>query len=166
MNSIEPIQYGFLGAFGHDQSVSYDSKKLELPKRALFGQACSLSERKNGRKTPCWYFFLNKGGREESVAEKLTGKWIRDDGDYTLDIESVNENGTLNASYFNPKPIELGRTEWMMYKNKLHVLVELKGPYVLSKCQLVYDAESKKLNGTFFQAVEQETYPIFFNKVE
>lgn len=113
-----------------------------------------------------WFFFLNIKGGEETVSGKLTGKWLRDDGNYTLEIKSVNENGTLNVAYFNPKPTELGRTEWMMYKNKLHVLVELKGPYVLSNYQLVYDEETKRLSGTFFQAVEQETYSIYFDKVE
>jgi len=112
-----------------------------------------------------WFFFLKNVG-EETVSEKLTGKWLRSDGDYTLEIKAVNENGTLNAAYFNPKQIELGRTEWMMYKNKLHVLVELKGPYVLSNYQLVYDEETKRLHGTFFQAVEQETYSIYFEKAK
>jgi hypothetical protein len=113
-----------------------------------------------------WFFFMNKKGGEETVSDKLNGKWLRDDGKYTLEIKSVNENGTLSVAYFNPKPIELGRTEWMIYKNKLHVLVELKGPYILSNYQLVYDDETKRLVGTFFQAVEQETYSIYFNKAK
>lgn len=113
-----------------------------------------------------WFFFLNKKGGEETVSNKLTGKWLRDDGKYTLEIKSVNDNGTLSVAYFNPKPIELGRTEWMMHKNKLHVLVELKGPYILSNYQLVYDEETKRLVGTFFQTLEQETYSIYFERVK
>jgi hypothetical protein len=113
-----------------------------------------------------WFFFLNKKGGEETVSDKLTGKWLRNDGKYTLEIKLVNDNGTLGAAYFNPKPVELGRTEWMIYKDRLHVLVELKGPYILSNYQLVYDEESKRLVGTFFQAVEQETYSIYFEKAK
>jgi hypothetical protein len=113
-----------------------------------------------------WFFFLNKNGGEETVSEKLIGKWLRNDGVYSLEIKSVNENGTLDIAYFNPNSIELGRTEWMMYKGKLHVLVELKGPYILSNYQLVYDEETKRLVGTFFQAIEQETYSIYFEKAK
>lgn len=113
-----------------------------------------------------WFFFLNEKGGEETVSEKLIGKWLRNEGSYTLEIKAVNEDGTLDVAYFNPKSVELGRTEWMMYKNKLHVLVELKGPYVLSNYQLVYDEETKRLHGTFFQAVEQETYSIYFEKAK
>lgn len=113
-----------------------------------------------------WFFFLNKKGGDVAVSEKLTGKWLRSDGVYTLEIKSVNENGMLDVTYFNPNPVELGRTEWIIQKNVLHVLIELQGPYEKSNYQLVYDEKKKTLYGTFYQAVAQETYKVDFNKVK
>lgn len=113
-----------------------------------------------------WFFFLNKKGGDVAVSEKLTGKWLRSDGVYTLEIKSVNENGMLDVTYFNPNPVELGRTEWIIQKNVLHVLIELQGPYGKSNYQLVYDEKKKTLYGTFYQAVAQETYKVDFNKVK
>jgi len=113
-----------------------------------------------------WFFFLNKGGDVTKASSQLTGKWLRYDGVYTLEITSVNKDGTLSAKYFNPDPIEVGPAKWSIKDKKLQVFVELEGAYQKSNYNLVYDDNKKILVGTFYQAVAKETYEVYFNKVK
>jgi uncharacterized protein (DUF2147 family) len=43
--------------------------------------------------------------------DKLTGRWLRDSGGYTIEIRSVGPGGKLEAAYFNPKSIHVGKAE-------------------------------------------------------
>ena len=42
----------------------------------------------------------------------LVGNWVRTDASYLIKINKVNEDGTLEAQYFNPKPINVGNANW------------------------------------------------------
>ena len=41
----------------------------------------------------------------------LKGRWVRQDGDYMIEIKSVGADGKLEAGYFNPRPIHVGKAE-------------------------------------------------------
>lgn len=113
-----------------------------------------------------WFFFFNIGGETEQVGNQIIGKWLRYDGVYTIEIKSVNKNGTLEAAYFNPNPIEVGTAKWFMKDKKLNVFIELEGPYQKSQYKLVYSEKENTLAGTFYQAIAKETYNVYFNKVK
>jgi len=51
----------------------------------------------------------------------LVGGWQRPDGGYILKVDEVRDDGTLAAAYYNPNPIEVGRTEWNIYNNEIKV---------------------------------------------
>ncbi len=37
----------------------------------------------------------------------LEGRWIRPDGGYVLELGEIKKDGSLKASYFNPRPIKV-----------------------------------------------------------
>ena len=97
------------------------------------------------------------------TTERLIGRWVRPDGGYVLDIRSVQDNGTLDASYYNPRSINVSRAEWRRENGRLAVFIELRDKnYPGSNYTLGYFPEEDALAGTYFQAVHKQTFEILF----
>lgn len=96
-------------------------------------------------------------------SQRLAGRWLRTDGGYLLELRDIKEDGSLKAAYFNPRPIHVSRAEFHRQNGKITVLVELRDVnYPGSTYKLRYDRASDRLKGTYFQAVQRETYDIEF----
>jgi hypothetical protein len=48
---------------------------------------------------------------DQITTERLIGRWVRPDGGYVLEIRSVQDNDTLDVSYYNPRSINVYRAE-------------------------------------------------------
>ncbi|MBP7864571.1 MAG: hypothetical protein KA419_01370 [Acidobacteria bacterium] len=97
--------------------------------------------------------------------QRLEGKWVRPDGGYVLELRDVLADGRLAASYFNPRKINVFMAKWSRKDGALRVYVELRDVnYPGSKYDLQYDPVSDRLLGTYFQAVEGQTYDIAFER--
>jgi hypothetical protein len=104
---------------------------------------------------------------EKTDANRLEGRWLRPDGGYVLELGEVRKDGTLMATYFNPRPIKVFRATWKRKEGKLNLFVELRDVnYPGSKYNLRYDPASDRLKGTYFQAVEKQTYDIEFIRIK
>jgi hypothetical protein len=100
-----------------------------------------------------------------AVEDSLAGVWLRSDGTYRIEITEVKEDGTLIAKYFNPDPINVGKSGWRIQNDELQLFVELSDEnYPGSFYELTYDAVSGMLSGTYYQAVSKETYEVSFKK--
>jgi hypothetical protein len=100
------------------------------------------------------------------VQKQLIGKWKRNDSDYVIEIRKVTPNNKLEALYFNPNPIHVGRAEWHGTNNKLVVIVELQDVnYPGSTYTLELDSKQNALSGKYYQAVEGLYYDVAFTKV-
>ena len=86
--------------------------------------------------------------------QKLTGRWLRPDGGYILEIKSVNDTtGQMDAGYFNPNPINVSKAEASREGATVKVFVELRAPnYPGSTYTLTYDPATDHLTGMYFQA--------------
>lgn len=94
----------------------------------------------------------------------LFGRWQREDGDYILEIRSAAPDGTLDAHYFNPSPIKVGKAMGMIDGGKLTALVELRDVnYPGSTYRLRHTGT--KLSGEYFQATQGETFPVEFSRL-
>ena len=113
-------------------------------------------------------FLMGCASSDQSLASKaLTGSWLRADGTYTVKILEVQPEGQMEAAYFNPDPINVGRSGWLIQEEELQIYVELQDEnYPGSLYQLTYDEEKKILVGTYYQALYQQTYEVYFNKVK
>ncbi|MEI8233145.1 MAG: hypothetical protein WCH57_00495 [Verrucomicrobiota bacterium] len=101
------------------------------------------------------------------VFAKLQGKWMRSDGDYTIEIKSVGPSGAMDAGYFNPQPIHVAKAQATQEGGVAKVFIELRDVnYPGSSYTLLYAAANDQLKGTYFQAVSQESYDIYFERVK
>ena len=99
------------------------------------------------------------------VSSKLEGRWERTDGGYILELSKPLGNSDITAKYFNPKPINVGRSLWQQDGGKLKLMVELQDRnYPGSVYSLELDEPDDVLKGTYFQAVEKMTYNVEFRK--
>jgi hypothetical protein len=96
---------------------------------------------------------------------KLTGEWLRSDGGKSIRINSVSADGKLDAAYFNPNPIRVGRAAWVIKDNILVAVIELRDiNYPGSTYTLQYFPEEDVLAGNYFQAVENANYDVEFSR--
>jgi hypothetical protein len=114
-------------------------------------------------------FFTNSNNEVSSSKEidntRLIGNWIRTDADYQLRILEVLSNGTLQAQYLNPRPINVGKANWQESYGNLKIIVELQDVnYPGSTYTLNYLPDRDMLAGEYYQAVEGLTFYVEFNR--
>ena len=112
-----------------------------------------------------WFLFLNKNTDFDKASEKLTAKWLRADGPYTIEITSVKKEGVLEIAYFNPNPIPDGQGSWRTSDDELKIFIVLNDVnYQGSTYELTYNERSKNLVGIFYQAKVKQTFDVYFVK--
>ena len=105
----------------------------------------------------------------ERTAEfhKLKGRWQRQDGGSVLAIRSIAANGSVDAGYFNPKSIHIGKAEASRGGEGTKVFIELRDVnYPGSTYSLTYDGESDQLKGIYYQAVERQRFAVAFARLK
>ena len=107
------------------------------------------------------------GAKSVPALEKLRGRWLRDTGGYIIEIRKVGPGGKLDAAYFNPKSINVGRAEAIQQGGAVKVTVELRDVnYPGSTYTLTYDAKTDRLVGRYYQAVAGETFDVYFVRLK
>jgi hypothetical protein len=107
-------------------------------------------------------FFFLRGGAGRGFAP-LTGRWFRLDGGYVLEIRGVDAAGKMDASYLNPRPINVAKAQAMRDGSTLKVFVELQASgYPGSTYTLTYDPTGDQLCGVYYQAVLQQRFDVCF----
>lgn len=101
-----------------------------------------------------------------SEFQKLSGRWRRPDGGYLLAINSITDNGAMDAAYFNPYPIHVGNAVASRDGNVTKLFVELRDVnYPGSTYTLTYEPSSDQLQGIYYQAVEQQRFEVVFERM-
>ena len=99
--------------------------------------------------------------------EKLEGRWRRADGGYVLDIRKVRPDGSLDAAYLNPRPINVSKAQASRDGATVRVFVELRAPnYPGSTYTLTYDSKRDELYGVYYQAVEGRNFDVVFARIK
>jgi hypothetical protein len=97
---------------------------------------------------------------------KYEGKWGRTDGDYMLDVQGVS-NAVPTVKYFNPNPIHVGKSDWRQRQGGENLFVELQDVnYPGSTYTLRHNAADDTLQGSYYQATQQQTYEVVFERVK
>ncbi len=98
---------------------------------------------------------------------RLQGRWLRPDGGYVLELRDVGFGGTVTASYFNPKPINVARAAWRLEEGRVVVAVELRDVnYPGSTYLLAHFPDRDVLAGYYYQAVQGQTFEVVFERME
>ena len=109
----------------------------------------------------------NAGKEAKDEYSTLTGRWLRPDGGYILEVKSVDSTGLMAAGYFNPRSINVAKAQASVENTALKVFVELRDVnYPGSTYNLVYNPSADRLIGTYYQAVEKRTFEVFFVRSE
>lgn len=92
----------------------------------------------------------------------LQGRWVRTDAPYVIELRHSQE-GSLQAAYFNPKPIHVGKTETAEQGGLVQILIELQDVnYRGSTYVLTYDRSQDLLQGIYFHPVTKQSYDVTF----
>ena len=95
--------------------------------------------------------------------QSLLGVWNRPGETYFLEIRRYGSDGTLEAAYFNPRPIKVAKAAWRREDQSIRIRVELRDVgYPGSTYNLVYHADQDILAGEYFQAATGATYQVEF----
>ena len=93
----------------------------------------------------------------------LTGRWLRPDGGYIIEIRNVEHGGMIKAAYFNPLPINVAKAEASQEGGSTRVFIELRDAnYLGSTYKLTYDPADDRLKGIYFQAAERRAFDVYF----
>jgi hypothetical protein len=99
--------------------------------------------------------------------EKLMGRWVRTDGGYAIVIKSVDPSGKMDATYFNPNPINVSKADASVVGGALEIFIELRGVgYPGSTYTLTYVPISDRLTGVYFQAAIQQKFDVVFQRAK
>jgi hypothetical protein len=107
--------------------------------------------------------------KKESTAATapLIGRWVRPDGGYILMVNRVEPEGKLGASYFNPNPIRVSAAQASVEGGAVKLFVELRDEgYPGCTYNLTYDKANDQLVGVYFQAAQQQSYDIAFERAQ
>ena len=95
----------------------------------------------------------------------LVGRWVRPDGGYVINIDSVGADGQLDASYTNPTPLPFARAEASREGDQIKLFFKLTaGGYGGSTYTLTLDPAGDTLRGVYYQANARESYDIYFER--
>ena len=98
--------------------------------------------------------------------DKLIGRWLRSDSDYTIEIAGVAPDGKLDVRYLNPNPIHVSRAEAVVAHGALNVLVELQDKgYPGSYYTLSYDPGSDSLSGVYNHLGLNQQFEVVFSRI-
>jgi len=107
-----------------------------------------------------------KGGDVAAFAP-LKGRWVRQDGDYMIEIKSIAPDGKMEAGYFNPRPIHVGKAEAESREGSVRIYVLLADQgYPGSNYKLRYESGSDTLQGSYHQAASGETFSVIFDRLK
>ena len=82
-----------------------------------------------------------------------------------LAVSGVAADGSVTASYFNPRPIHVARAEAKLEGALVALFVELRDVnYPGSTYTLGYDAATDQLKGIYYQAAQGAQYEVAFSR--
>ncbi len=109
--------------------------------------------------------FMSSVSAKGQDFDVLTGNWVRSDGNYLLRVQNVDQDGSINVTYFNPNPIHVAEANVSLWKGMVKLFVKLQDKgYPGSTYTLYYFKENDALAGFYFQATMGQTYEVVFTR--
>jgi hypothetical protein len=100
------------------------------------------------------------------VFRAIKGRWLRPDGDYVLEVKSIDADGKVQATYANPNPIHISEAKASREGSTVKLFVELRDSgYPGCTYTLTYDPQNDILRGVYFQAAMQEKFEVGFERL-
>jgi hypothetical protein len=107
-----------------------------------------------------------RGKTPAPVPTFLVGRWRRSDGGYILDIGAVGDDGTIDATYLNPRPIHVAKAEAITEGGHVVVIVTLQDRgYPGNIYTLTYDAQADSLGGIYHHRGLRQQFDVVFTRL-
>ncbi|UCF64480.1 MAG: hypothetical protein JSW33_01230 [bacterium] len=110
----------------------------------------------------------NREGKKQSSpsTKDLLGQWRRTDGGYVIEIRTIDTQGRLDVSYYNPNPINVSQAEVKDRGEMLGIFLELWDEgYPGSTYELTYDSAQDLLYGTYYTPVAGQSFEVMFVRI-
>lgn len=108
--------------------------------------------------------FAAKASFIDSEKKLVEGSWVRFDAPYVI-VLSPNQNGELLATYFNPQPIRVEKTETAEKDGLLYILVRLRDVHYEGSFYLLsYERAKDLLLGSYFHAASGQQFEVGFKR--
>ncbi len=108
-----------------------------------------------------------KDSSKQNAFLKLLGRWQRPDGGYVIGISSVDADGSLEAAYFNPRPINVSQASAAIEKGRIKIFIELRDVgYPGARYILFYTPQSDTLKGLYYQPSVEQTFEVIFVRMK
>lgn len=96
----------------------------------------------------------------------LLGRWQRPDGGYIIEISRINPDGTMQAAYYNPQPINVSKAVMNGKGSTIDIFIQLNDVgYPGAGYALTYDRQQDALKGTYYQPAVQQRFNVFFKRL-
>ena len=106
-------------------------------------------------------------GKIDYDFRKLIGRWLRPDGGYVIDVRNIDADGKVNAGYYNPKPINVSRAEFIGMDSGIKLFIELQDVgYPGSNYTLIYDPQKDMMFGLYYQAAMGQNFDVVFIRMK
>ena len=106
-------------------------------------------------------------GKTDCDFRKLIGRWLRPDGGYVIDIRKIDADGKVDADYYNPKPINVSRSEAIGTDAGIKLFIELQDVgYPGSNYTLIYDPQKDMMFGLYYQAAMGQNFDVVFIRMK
>jgi hypothetical protein len=97
------------------------------------------------------------------AAQQLEGRWVKEAGGYVLILQDIKPDGTMKASYLNPRQINVHEANWKFEDERLLLYIELRDVnYPGSNYTVMYRVANDVLWGSYYQAVQKQTLKVHF----
>ncbi len=94
----------------------------------------------------------------------MQGRWVRSDAPYVIELK-LDRNTMLKASYFNPRPIHVEKTETARKDGLQFVMIELQDVnYEGSIYLLNYNRDHDALDGIYMHGASGQRFRVSFSR--
>ena len=101
-----------------------------------------------------------------AVLTRLVGRWRRPDGVYILNIKAVHDDGKIDATYLNPRPIHVSKAQVITKGGHVIVAVTLQDlGYPGNMYTLTYDSHADRLEGVYHHRGLGKQFDVTFSRL-
>jgi hypothetical protein len=94
----------------------------------------------------------------------MQGRWVRTDAPYVIELRQ-NKSHKMQASYFNPRPIHVEKTETTQKDGLQYIMIKLQDVnYEGSIYLLNYNREQDALHGIYMHGASGQRFQVSFSR--
>jgi hypothetical protein len=104
---------------------------------------------------------------DAQARDALVGWWLRHDQSYMMVLDAIADDGSAEARYFNPAPVNVSKAEVWLDDDLIRLRLELTDRhYPGNYYELGYVPDRDTWVGLYHHLGKEETYEVYFVRFE